>query len=88
MPKPEDNHGFVVSQLAHDTKDNLAVGGKLGPAIHTALNGVQHQPGTNHASDAAVQQLAQLTLPEAANNAAREPPRPIGPWPGAGECAA
>ena len=26
--------------------------------------------GTNHASDAAVQQLAQLTLPEAANNAA------------------
>ena len=69
-PKPEDNHGFVVSQLAHDTKDNLAVGGKLGPAIHTALNGVQHQPGTNHASDAAVQQLAQLTLPEAANNAA------------------
>ena len=42
MPKPEDNHGFIVSQLAHDTKDNLAVGGKLGPAIHTALNGVRH----------------------------------------------
>jgi hypothetical protein len=31
---------------------------------------VQHQNGTNNASDAAVHQLAQLALPDAANNAA------------------
>ena len=70
MPKPDNNHGFVVSQLVQDTKDNLAAGDKLGPAIHTALGDVQH--GANDASDAAVQQLAQLTSPSAANVAAQD----------------
>ena len=72
MPKPDNNHGFVVSQLVQDTQGTLAEGDNLGRAIHAALGDVQHQHGTNNASDTAIQQLAQLTLPDAANNAVQD----------------
>ena len=59
MPKPDNNHGFDVSSLVHDTKDSLPDGSKLGPTIQDALAAIQHQHGPN-APDAGTAALNQL----------------------------